>query len=941
MNKKKFLTLTLALAFLCGSVTLAAACKGEQSQDSSSSSSSTETVVEGTPGLKVSQDFVEIHIGDNYTLAATAEGIAEPVYNFAIDGDSAENVVMLTEIKAGRAVITGLSAGTAKVVVSTIVDGETYWKTVTVVVNKVTNLSVSIANLEPAEGHYKVSLSTVANPSNEEDKVFLLPQTTIYNRGEAIADAEITWTSANPDVVAVENGSFKAVAEGETEIYGVYNRAGEELNVLIKASVYRPQIILGEKATVEVENLSAIHVSEALEGEVKRVMLHGETVGTYTKITRTVDLDKNKLPVSAALMGEDKEFVIETDRAYYIQQANIYTMVIDTKEELDMMGDIAKACNPSGLLWDGYFVLGADIEYNGRFKSVGYSSTIYNCPERVQDWTNGLVHGFQGVFDGKGHNVDGLSIDEGTECGGLFGVLNAKGCVRNASFTNASVAANSGLICVAGAGTIENVYIQYSSIGAGSLHPSQVRYSGTFFQQGVDVGASVIDCIIDISKAKFSNSQYVQAMGDPNVEYQRVFVIGGGETIRATAGVSSTYENLREFIDDKSVQMMIQKLNPDFWSVEGGVALPAGLYSQLSLVPVEFVSGNVEKVVAGTSYNLSANTDYVKYVAEAEGVDIVGNMLTVDKTVANGSKIRVKAVSLFDETNFAQIEFTVLSVENITDFTQENKLAYVDLTTKAVNFTDFNGSIDANKVLYYIDENDNGMNVGELSGRGTLTAVTEEGLFTFHYRAVTKIINTLDDLRALTYKGVNIEGEYILGGNIDAAGGSISGGATHYNGTVGFMGVLDGRGYTISNLVVSGYGIFGALANATVENINFEAVAIGGCLFAYNTFDTTVQNVNISIKETMGTYGILTASYASGSVFKNVTIDATDVKTEIKTLLGVAYRQLAPAMYPNFENVVINAPTLKAFATGNWDEDPTAVEWPTKGITLVSKSETL
>lgn len=938
MNKKKFLALTLSWLLLGCSAAFVSACgKGQSTENSSYSSSSSldESVTEETPGLTVEREDIELGVGDNYTLTATAQGTDSPVYSFAIDGDSSDSVIMLTAAKTGSAVVTGLSVGTAKIVVSTVIDGETYWKTVTVTVNQAAHLSVSIVNLSPAEGCYTLALSTVENPSNEEDKTFVVPQTVVYNRGEVLTGAEIAWTSANSDVVAVEQGGFKAVSEGETELYGVFERAGEQVNVLVKVSVYRPTILLEGKATVEVENLSAIHVSEALEGEVKEVTLHGEAVGDYTKITRTVNLDKTKLPVSASLMGEDKEFVLETDKAYYIKQADIYTMIIDSKEELDSMGTIAKACNPSGLLWDGYFVLGADIEYNGRFKSVGYSSSIYNCPERVQDWTNGLVHGFQGVFDGKGYNVDGLSIDEGTECGGLFGVLNAKGIVKNVSFTNASVAANSGLICVAGAGTIENVYIQYASIGAGSLHPSQIRYSGSFFLQGVDVGASVTSCIIDISKTKFSNVQYVRAMGDSNVEYQRVFVIGGDETIRTASGVSATYENLREFLNDKSVQMIIQKLDADFWTVDGGVALPTKLHEDLAAIPVEFFANAATKVVAGTAYNLTANTDYVQYNAEGEGVRVVDNLLAIDGTVANGTKVKVKAVSLFDESNFAETEFTVLSVNNVVDFTQEDKLAYVDLTTKEVNLSDFNGSIPTDKVLYYADESGNGVNVSELTGTGVLTAVTEEGLFTFNYRAVTKIIHTLDDLRMLTYKNVNIEGEYILGGDIDAAGGVISGASTYYNGTVGFMGVLDGRGYTISNLVISGYGIFGALANATIKNINFKDVTAGACLFAYNTFDTRVENVNITIKDVAGTYGLLTASYASGSTFRNVTVDATAVTAEVKTLLGVAYRQLTSAMYPVFENVVVKAPTLKAFATGDWDKDPTEVEWP-EGITRIS-----
>ena len=67
---------------------------------------------------------------------------------------------------------------------------------------------------------------------------------------------------------------------------------------------------------------------------------------------------------------------------------------------------------------------------------------------------------------------------------------------------------------------------------------------------------------------------------------------------------------------------------------------------------------------------------------------------------------------------------------------------------------------------------------------------------------------------------------------------------------IGFCGVLEGNGHTISNLTVPAWnqGLFGAIGlNAKIQNVNFTNVVVGegSYLLAYAVRNATMQNVNV------------------------------------------------------------------------------------------------
>lgn len=168
---------------------------------------------------------------------------------------------------------------------------------------------------------------------------------------------------------------------------------------------------------------------------------------------------------------------------------------------------------------------------------------------------------------------------------------------------------------------------------------------------------------------------------------------------------------------------------------------------------------------------------------------------------------------------------------------------------------------------------------------------------------------------------------YVLGGNIDAAGQSVSdynnnGNATAWNGYgEGFAGTIDGRGFSVNNLEYKPSdtnhwrveGLFGGLIGATVKDITFNISTFGGdngnfSLFGWNIKDSTFKNVTINIPETCAANlqkGGFFAVQNNNGKFYDVTVNAPG--TTILCLLGSG----SMGQYATTENVVVVAEEVK------------------------------
>lgn len=168
---------------------------------------------------------------------------------------------------------------------------------------------------------------------------------------------------------------------------------------------------------------------------------------------------------------------------------------------------------------------------------------------------------------------------------------------------------------------------------------------------------------------------------------------------------------------------------------------------------------------------------------------------------------------------------------------------------------------------------------------------------------------------------------YVLGGNIDAAGQSVSDYNNNGNATAwtdsgkGFAGTIDGRGFSVNNLEYKpsdtnhwrAEGLFGGLIGATVKDITFNISTFGGdngnfSLFGWNIKDSTFKNVTINIPETCAANlqkGGFFAVQNNNGKFYDVTVNAPG--TTILYLLGSG----SMGQYATTENVVVDAEEVK------------------------------
>ena len=966
MKKKHLLlTMTFALLFVVG-----CSCSKGQPDDSSNSVSesapSQESVVEKEEeSISVSHKAVTICVGESFTLVAEATGIKDAAFSWAVDGDADSEVVSLTQ--TGNTVqITALKAGQTKLIASVKQGENTYFKTVEITVMEASSVSLVISdNIGFDDKGYYAQLSTISTEDGGETSV--APIVSVYKNNKLVPNVSFAWQSENSDVVKTEGNRFVSVSEGSTRVVGYYEVDGQEYTLPITVEVCRPIIRLDEHFTVERENLSALSIDATISGVAKDVVYNGKSVGSYDMQKKTVTLDKDKLPTLSAEMGENRELFIETNLARYLVNVDMYTKILTTAEDFEDFSELAKrACSTDDAIWDGYFVLGNDIAYNGLYKSkIADIDSLWAAVEG--NWSNGGLYGFRGVFDGKGHNIEGVSIDNGEQIGSIFGVLHIDGVVKNISFTKASVAANSSFLCGAGGGTVENIYIEYESLGKGTQRyegdGSINTYCASFFGfKEPTATANVSNCVVDVTKATFNTNTAIKLVGSEYAAIKNVFVIGGTPELRKESNATLSFPAIIDFVEDVNAQARYKKFSEAFWSLANGAPISKALYENAANADVSFAE-TVECLVSGTSYKLLLDNSYVKLTANNTNVEIASNVVTVSSAVGSGETVTITATSLFDESKTASFTCSLAAVDKSTcvDLTAEKTTAFYDWSLDKVYFADLSAKVEG-EVLYFVDNAFASASfVKDGDGVQTLYAVTKDKFYKFNCLSVTKVIEKAEDLHYIRkdytvssygnlgcYDG-KITGTFVLINDIDCTGLTLENTGRYWENSRGFGGTFDGRGYTISNLTVGENGLFGALAFATIKNVTFTGVCLqekpqgGGdyvALFATRVFNTTIENVSVQFAQYVTNdrvyhaSGLLFYETSFDSTFRNVTIDISQVSgvkylTECYYAADKPYLSVGKSVYENVTVILASEDDKPVFAYKTAkDEADNVVDYP-------------
>lgn len=586
------------------------------------------------PVLEVSLNTLGINKDAEFTVNASVTykgaSVTDTVaYTWAVSQGAPSDLISLTPSADGKsAVVKGLEYGETSFDVSTVLWGVPLKQTVEVKVCN-TDISFDVSGYELCEGGYSTSLALVATDDYETTST---PAVTVKNKGTVVPDAEIVWTLNKEGIVSVESGVISAVTAGEVVLTGSYDNNYFKLYV----TVIRPEITLSEITVETTKATLTLAAGDTIEGTVSKVTI-GDDTNVYDKTeSGVIGLKKDLLPKQATQLGEGKTIVVETEKAIYSVPANIYTQIIRTKQELADWGTLAKAANDNAKIWDGYFVLGNDIDFEG----AEYRSFISWANTETLDCTSA---GFKGVFDGKGHIIDDIVINPDAN-GGFIGMMYTSsggaesGVLRNVAFTNAVSKGNGAFVVSSGGGKVSNVYVSLNEL-KGGRNPDR---SGVFFtRDAVGWAARVTDCFVEIKSVE--QNDYTFAIGAKHrrtgmiqnvyaVGYDKAFYELSDASWDNPADVYGAYADYASFLE---AEIDFSAWDTDFWKVVGGIPYPKNL-DESKIPEMEFT--DMQATVSATNRIYGTDVDLA-----GKKVALVGLYGTYEATVADG-KITVSNI---------------------------------------------------------------------------------------------------------------------------------------------------------------------------------------------------------------------------------------------------------------------------------------------------------
>lgn len=265
--------------------------------------------------------------------------------------------------------------------------------------------------------------------------------------------------------------TFTGVKAGEITVTASYTIAdGVKESKTFKVIVERPEI------TVEtpVKYFSAI---DGKDSSADMFALFGDAEFTATQVyngqsyTLTVDKEnktlkgahaESKTPTVSTITLENDMFAVTYNVTVYTKVINDYTDFEDMRLTADRK------------TVEGYFIMNADIDFKGveiNGAKDNYNATFYprfdvNSKPDAQGYITGA--GFNGVFDGNGHDIKGYQAGNSF---GFFGSIKGTSLqdmavIKNVSFTNVYSGANWTLSRLfaqnAAFVSVENVYISFN-----------------------------------------------------------------------------------------------------------------------------------------------------------------------------------------------------------------------------------------------------------------------------------------------------------------------------------------------------------------------------------------------------------------------------------------------------------------------------------------------
>lgn len=290
------------------------------------------------------------------------------------------------------------------------------------------------------------------------------------------------------------------------------------------------------KLDLGINNDNTLDISEAgVTGTVKSAKVGDTAVtasldGTTLSVTGLVD------SLGQTVYGDKTLSVVIEKADNSLATVNVLVLVVTKilKTADDILGwnELSYAADAAGNYWGGYFVLGNDIDMQGKnFRGCYTYSDLYPGDKLKEgfegfQWLNGNSGGFRGVFDGRGHAISNLTMSKW--CDSFLGLLAAQGTIKNIAFTNVTLAGSTSVIALGGCGRIENAYVEIAAYSNGNA----VDSTGIFLARDCMGSARLVNCFVKFNCATTVTGGF-NGLGKYHLGYgilKNVYAVGEGMT---------------------------------------------------------------------------------------------------------------------------------------------------------------------------------------------------------------------------------------------------------------------------------------------------------------------------------------------------------------------------------------------------------------------------
>ena len=742
------------------------------------------------PTLSFNRSSLELLVDGSLSLSPVVRFGGKEVTGFTAEMTSLDPSV--AAVTGGT--VTGVTAGETQILVSVHYRGyEFAQRLIPVTVKNDVNIVLS---------DYEVRLYTKEIVGYDYEKTQQITAE-IYVNGVREQDAVVVWSAENDEVAEVSSdGTITAHAAGTTKITATYQNNGEQYTATVNteirmsvASYAQRELVLSGQS--EFTFTVPFEAGETFVG----MKIGGNEVAASVQNGTVTAASSALLPY----FGE-QEVRVETDRAIYVFPTLIITKALST------MDDLKSIVYTAGNTMGGYYILANDItagnDVDFRLLTV---------------WSNVGNAGFVGTFDGRGHGIYGLNVHQN----GLFNCIGAAGVVKNLALVD--VTGTGFAIATECRGTVDNVFVT-SATKANLIQMSDDSVLTNSFAVLAAEGSNVVGTIYSATCVIKNVYGYAGGM----IRYTDY-----SQAAEPTIFASTDVARLRAELATKD----LSGYDTEYWKVVGGTPVFASCESLTKAVP-EIALGEEYMLPAGQAMAVTAS-GYAAISLETpvEGVLLEDGVLTLTKS----AEVTFVATGLWGTTAEKTVKFTVvdgemfdrideqlfdyeLGADSVTFTLPQDISDVVRLSVgtgayaeKGEGFTLSEGKVTIEKALLE--------SVSKTYGDYEITLTDGTDYYTYACSFVTKIIVSLADLESIRTAGDTLDGYFILGqsftANNDAAMQKLIG-TWSSDVNKGFVGIFDGRGYSITGLRLTNQGLFRCMGRGVVRNLALIDVYVEG-----------------------------------------------------------------------------------------------------------------